>query len=142
MGRAQPGRLYALIQDGRVHQIFDSQTLSCWNDALPVIDITDLAAQPGIGDYWRHGKFWVDPGPAPSEYHVLDTATYTWQPLDAPTVEQMKTAEATRDFEAMKLFRAKCISDLAFRLGKPPGQLTVEEIRAERDRLVAIYKAL
>ena len=41
-----------------------------------------------------------------------------------------------------RLFAAKCISDLAFRLGKPPGQLTVTEIKNERDRILAIYDAL
>ncbi len=56
---------------------------------------------------------------------------------DAPRIET-----AQREFDAMKLFKAKCISDLAFRLGKAPGALTAAEIAAERDRIVAIYKAL
>ena len=45
-------------------------------------------------------------------------------------------------FDEDKLFRAKCISDLAFRLGKAPGALTGAELSAERDRIAAIYKAL
>lgn len=58
-----------------------------------------------------------------------------------PTEEEL--ARQCRDaFSRDRLFRAKCISDLAFRLGKGPGQLTQAEIAAERDRLAAIYKAL
>lgn len=41
-----------------------------------------------------------------------------------------------------KLFKAKVISELAFRLGKPPAQLTAQEFATERDRIAAIYKAL
>lgn len=58
-----------------------------------------------------------------------------------PTPEQLEE-ECRVAFQADKRFRAKCISDLAFRLGKPPGQLTAAEIAAERDRIAAIYKAL
>lgn len=45
-------------------------------------------------------------------------------------------------FDMRKLFKAKFISDLAFRLGKAPGALTGAEITAERNRIAAIYKAL
>ena len=45
-------------------------------------------------------------------------------------------------FDTDKLFRAKCISDLAFRLGKLPGLLTGAELIAERNRIAAIYRAL
>lgn len=45
-------------------------------------------------------------------------------------------------FDSDKMFKAKCISDLAFRLGKAPGALTALELQAERDRIAAIYKAL
>lgn len=41
-----------------------------------------------------------------------------------------------------KLLKAKFISDLAFRLGKPPGALTAQELSAERNRIAAIYKNL
>jgi hypothetical protein len=136
--KAQPGRTYALIVEGRVRQVFTADQMLEWHDGLQVVEITDLNPQPTAGAYYRDGMFYPDPGPAPSEYHYL-AADYTWQPLDAATVDQMKTSRATSEFEA-KIFKAKCLSDLAFRLGKPPGQLTAAEIAAERDRLVAIYK--
>lgn len=41
-----------------------------------------------------------------------------------------------------RLAKAKMISDLAFRLGKPPAQLTAQELLAERNRIAAIYKNL
>lgn len=41
-----------------------------------------------------------------------------------------------------KVFKAKLISDLAFRLGVAPGALTGPQLLAERNRIAAIYKAL
>lgn len=58
-----------------------------------------------------------------------------------PTPEELE--QRCRDtFSRDKLFRAKCLSDLAHRLGKLPGQLTIADIQTERDRIAAIYKAL
>lgn len=45
-------------------------------------------------------------------------------------------------FDDNKLFRAKAINDLAWRLGKMPGALTLAEIAAERTRIINIYKVL
>lgn len=42
----------------------------------------------------------------------------------------------------IRLLKAKCISDLAFRLGKLPGQVTSAELIAERDRISQIYRNL
>lgn len=55
---------------------------------------------------------------------------------------QDKADAAQSALDGDKLFLAKCVSDLAFRLGKNPGQLTAEELRNERDRIANIYKAL
>ena len=41
-----------------------------------------------------------------------------------------------------KIFRAKCLSDLAFRLGKAPGALTLADINAERTRIKNIADVL
>lgn len=47
------------------------------------------------------------------------------------------------DFDnAMRIIKAKCVSDLAFRLGKAPGALTAAEIQAERTRIKNISDAL
>ena len=47
------------------------------------------------------------------------------------------------DFQNLsRAFRAKCISDLAFRLGVAPGTLTPTQIQAERTRIKAIADAL
>lgn len=59
----------------------------------------------------------------------------------APTPEQLE--QLCRDqFDSDKLFRAKCLSDLAFRLGKSPSALTAAEVTAERNRIAAIYRNL
>jgi hypothetical protein len=79
------------------------------------------------------------PGGIPSQADQ-DTWTAEYEAYLASDAPRIK--EAQDGFEAMKLFKAKAISDLAFRLGKSPGALTAEDIRAERDRIVAIYKAL
>lgn len=54
--------------------------------------------------------------------------------------EERGTAVAETSLE--ELFTAKCISDLAWRLGKAPDALSAAEIRAERERIAAICKAL
>lgn len=59
----------------------------------------------------------------------------------APTKEMLEDRARAR-FDADSLFKAKCISDLAFRLGKAPGQLTPTELNTERDRIAAIFGAM
>lgn len=46
------------------------------------------------------------------------------------------------NIDLQKLIKAKAISDEAYRLGKPPGQLTAQELTALRSRIANIYKAL
>lgn len=60
----------------------------------------------------------------------------------AATVTARQDAEAAQQFDSSKIFRAKVISDLAWRLGKLPGALTSQEIALERIRILAIYKSL
>ncbi len=67
----------------------------------------------------------------------------------APTVDQVEqnckdalTDDLPRGINWLKLFKAKMISDEAYRLGKAPGALTNGEKAAIRDRIAAIYKAL
>lgn len=73
----------------------------------------------------------------------IDSSAIPPELLSAPTSSPDELeARCRRAFDEDKLFRAKCVSDLAFRLGKAPGQLTGAELTAERDRLAAIYRAL
>lgn len=51
-------------------------------------------------------------------------------------------AAAGAAFDFNKLFRAKAVSDLAWRLGVAPAALTPAQIAAERTRILNIYKAL
>lgn len=44
--------------------------------------------------------------------------------------------------KVLKLIKAVVISNLAFRLGKPPSQLTQTELTNERQRIATIYKNL
>lgn len=48
---------------------------------------------------------------------------------------------ATR-INLQNLIKAKAISDEAYRLGKPPPQLTAQELQALRQRIANIYKVL
>lgn len=48
----------------------------------------------------------------------------------------------TREINLMKLLKAKFISDLSWRLGVAPGNLTNQQLLSERNRIAAIYKAL
>ena len=65
----------------------------------------------------------------------------TFSPPPVPTAAELE-AEFRESFVSDKKFRAKCLSDLAFRLNKAPGSVTIAEIDNERDRLAAIYRAL
>mgnify|MGYP001573017171 CR=1 FL=1 len=44
--------------------------------------------------------------------------------------------------DVLRVLKAKALSDEAYRLGKPPGQLTAQELAAMRQRIANIYKAL
>jgi hypothetical protein len=54
-----------------------------------------------------------------------------------------RTAIDQNDFQNLtKAFRAKCISDLAFRLNVLPSAITLAQIQAERTRIKNIADAL
>lgn len=140
--KALPGRTYAQLLAGRVHWLFTIDELPEWNDAqCPAVDITDLNPRPTIGAYYAGGTFYPDPGPRPSEYHYL-AADYTWQPLDAGTVDSMKSAEATRDIDT-KILRT--VFETLFQLVNDvrvlKGQATITRAQL-RDQMIAFYKTL
>ena len=75
--------------------------------------------------------------------------------FNAASLEEPPPATTADDFEVVclnalnggdpridlrRILKAKFISDLAWRLGKPPAQLTTDELMAERNRIAAIYK--
>jgi hypothetical protein len=89
---------------------------------------------------------WLDAAPRPTQAEV--EAAYatvlagpTPEELEAEVVTLLNGGDGPR-IDWRKLIKAKFISDLAFRLGKAPGQLTNQELAAERNRIAAIYKAL
>lgn len=55
---------------------------------------------------------------------------------------QAQLAPGNSRIDVRKVLQAKCISDLAWRLGVAPGALTAQQIGNERVRIAAIYKAL
>ena len=61
--RAEPGKRYALIQNGRCHYTFDIATLPEWHDGLQVVDITDLPREPDEGDLYDGVTFSKPPAP-------------------------------------------------------------------------------
>lgn len=76
------------------------------------------------------------------------SATPTQRAAGSAAVDNFDLASWTgvvddNDFQNLtRAFRAKCISDLAFRLGVAPGALTPTQIQAERARIKAIADAL
>jgi hypothetical protein len=73
---------------------------------------------------WQELQEWISSGGVVSDY----------APPVLPDLADFQNAE--------RLFKAKCISDLAFRLGKAPGALTGAELQAERTRIKNIADAL
>ncbi len=66
----------------------------------------------------------------------------TFDPVDPAVVSAQLDVEAATVYDMNRLFKAKVVSDLAFRLSKAPGALTSAEIAAERTRILNIYKSL
>lgn len=84
-------------------------------------DNADIPNDP-LNEQWREYQAWVDGG----------GVTLPESPF-----------QPSNDFDGFdRVFKAKCLSDLAFRLGKPPGALTLAEIQAERNRIKNIAEAL
>ena len=65
MAKAQVGKNYAQVVDGKCHWIFTSDDLPEWHDDLPVVDVTgqDVAQ----GDVWNGSSFEKPPAPAPEQ---------------------------------------------------------------------------
>lgn len=70
-------------------------------------------------------------------------------PVPPPTPDELEAevqailnGGAGPHIEQLKLFKAKFISDLAFRLGVAPSALTGAQLAGERNRIAMIYKAL
>jgi hypothetical protein len=74
--KAEIGRRYALIQDGRCHWKFDTSTLPEWHDGLLAVDITNLFPEPDEGDLFDGVTFSKPPvppvAPPPPRRDVLD----------------------------------------------------------------------
>lgn len=53
---AQSGRVYAVIQSNRCHQIFTDGTMPEWNEnQIQVVDVTNNV--PNVGDSWNGSSF-------------------------------------------------------------------------------------
>jgi hypothetical protein len=75
----------------------------------------------------------------PAEEAAMASAAAAEAAINTPEALEARCKEF---IDENLVFKAKCLSDLAFRLGKSPSSLTVGERVAERDRIAAIYKAL
>lgn len=65
--KAENGRIYAQVVNGRFHWRFTAAELPEWNnDDCPAIDITDLTPQPEVGWVWN-GVSFVPYQPTPGE---------------------------------------------------------------------------
>lgn len=49
--KAQRGKVYALVQGGRAHQIFTIDELPEWHDGLLVLEVTNLGVE--VGDVYN-----------------------------------------------------------------------------------------
>lgn len=62
--RAEAGRVYAQIIDGKCHVKFTDAELPEWNnDQCPAVDVT--GSEPDVGDLWDGMKFEKPPAEAP-----------------------------------------------------------------------------
>ena len=59
--KAEIGKTYVLVQEGKAHQIFTASTLPEWHDGLTVLDITNKDVS--IGDNYSNGVFTKSPPP-------------------------------------------------------------------------------
>lgn len=89
---------------------------------------------------------WIDASARPAQaeveaVHAAIVARPSAEELEAEVVALLNGGDGPR-VDWRRLMKAKFISDLAHRLGKAPGQLTAQELAAERSRVAAIYKAL
>lgn len=90
MAKAKNNKTYALIQDGKVHQIFTKAELSEWNDELIVIDITGKTVS--VGDIWSGTGANFSAPPAPP---VLPLSCTPWQMRRA--LNQLGMRQAVED---------------------------------------------
>lgn len=139
---AEPSRIYLQMVNDRGHWRFTANELPEWNDAqILTVDITDVVPQPGVGWLLRNGVFFPDPGPAPSEYHVLDDATQTWKLRTPQEIDDRKTANANGGLnraEIATIFETlyQVISDVRDLKGQPP--ITRAQLR---DQMITFYKS-
>lgn len=80
-----------------------------------------------------------------AEFNTALAAQITAELPNADQREQLaKDAIQTGEgnVKTLKLLKAICVSNLAWRLNKAPADVTNPELAAERDRIAAIYKTL
>ena len=73
--KAEIGKTYALVQDGKAHQIFTIAELPEWHDGLEVIDVTGLSVSGG--DSYGNGGFYKPPLPSLPEVAAAKLAKLT-----------------------------------------------------------------
>lgn len=73
--KAEIGKTYALVQDGKAHQIFTIAELPEWHDGLEVIDVTGLSVSGG--DSYGNGGFYKPPLPSLPEVAATKLAKLT-----------------------------------------------------------------
>lgn len=83
---------------------------------------------------------WPGCTPATSEEIAVFQAGPTPDDREAEALSALNGGGGAVD--VLKLFKAKVISDEAYRLGKSPAQLTGQELAALRSRIATIYKNL
>lgn len=115
---------------------------------------------PNCDHYWRVSESSPDRmgnctvcGGSESLSHIIDSFLIQFQetvnlypaaktPDDLENDCKAALNDGSREIHLMKLLKAKFISDLSWRLGVAPGNLTNTQLLNERNRIAAIYKAL
>ena len=78
--RAETGRTYASISQGKLTLLFTADDLPAWADVsenhahhfvLQVIDVTDLAPPPAVGDLFDGVAFSTPPPPPPPPVDIF-----------------------------------------------------------------------
>ena len=72
MAKAQQGKTYAIIDNGRCHSVSTKDDLVEWNEShIRVVDVT--GAVPSVGDVWNGGSSFSPYVPPPSTQLELNS---------------------------------------------------------------------
>lgn len=105
MAKAEAGRTYAVIQDGKAHWIFTKEQLPEWNDEMQVVDITGVQPQPLEGWDYDGTAFSPPATPVPDTTARAEEIRARLTQIDIDSVRPLRAiaAGAATDYDRDKL---------------------------------------